>query len=70
MQGSILFIGFGWQSFPGWILGIWAGVHSWKVSLLKADKNKIKRQTWRINLSRLDLRPVPPFSLAIVSVAD
>lgn len=44
MQAAILFIGFGWQSFPGWILGLWAGIHSWKVSFLKAEEKKTKKQ--------------------------
>jgi hypothetical protein len=38
-------IGIGWRNLPGTLLGIWAGVHSWRVSLRKAAEKEAKRQT-------------------------
>jgi hypothetical protein len=45
-QGPALVgIGMDWRNLPGTILGIWAGVHSWRVSLRKAAEKDAKRQS-------------------------
>jgi len=44
-QGQALVgIGMDWRNLPGTILGIWAGLHSWRVSLRKVQEKEAKKR--------------------------
>jgi len=45
-KSDLAFVGIGtdWRNIPGTILGILAGIQSWRVSLRKADEKKLKNK--------------------------